>query len=379
MFRILHCSDLHLEASFANGGLPATVGAWRRADLNATLGRILSLARERKVDVVTIAGDLYEQEYALPDTIDFLVQQFAKLAPIRVFIAPGEHDPYTSDSLYALTCWPENVVIFSEGRLTAAKLTPGIHLWGAAYPPERGHKTLDKFRAPRAGVNLLLLHAADAEQRASGDRELFRVDAAAVRTAGFDFALLGHQHSGHLWPEDAPCCVYPGSPEPLTSEETNVAHQVVLLTIQDGICTPKPIPISQWRYRSLRVDLTGCESTDEAVRHVKQLLQTDSGGDDERSICHITLIGRPEFDLDLEALVGEVETKAHVRYEARPSLPYDLEQLAQEQTVRGLLVRRFQARFEAARSLHERALAESALFCALRALDGKQVGLDEVH
>ena len=56
----------------------------------ATLGRILTLARERQVDVVTIAGDLYEQDYALPETAGFLAQQFAKLAPIRVFVALGE-------------------------------------------------------------------------------------------------------------------------------------------------------------------------------------------------------------------------------------------------------------------------------------------------
>src|SRR6266487_3296632 len=105
MFRIIHLSDLHLDTSFAISGLPAAAGAWRRADLRATLGRILALARERRVDAVTIAGDLYEQEYALPDTADFLVQQLAKLAPIRVFIAPGKSDPHTNDSLYALTRW----------------------------------------------------------------------------------------------------------------------------------------------------------------------------------------------------------------------------------------------------------------------------------
>ena len=265
VFQILHCADLHLDASFASSGLTAAAGAWRRADLRATLGRILTLARERQVDAVTIAGGLYEQDYALPDTAAFLVQQFAKLAPIRVFIAPGERDPYTNDSLYTLTRWPENVTVFSQGRLSAVELAPGIHLWGAACPPARGHKVLDKFHADRDGVNLLLLHATDAEQPAPGREALFSVDAVAMRAAGFDFALLGHQHKERLWPEDAPCCVYPGSPEPLAPEEADGAHQVVLLTIQDGACTSELITVSQWRYLSLRVDLTGVFVTSRAV------------------------------------------------------------------------------------------------------------------
>jgi exonuclease SbcD len=274
MFQILHCADLHLDTSFASGRLPAAVGSWRRADLRATLGRILTLARERQVDAVTIAGDLYEQDYALPDTADFLVQQFAKLAPIRLFIAPGERDPYTNDSLHALTRWPENITVFSQGQLSAVEMAPGIYLWGAACPPARGHRVLDNFHVNHDGINLLLLHAADAKQSGIGSTALFSVDAAAVHAAGFDFALLGHQHSGRLWPEDAPCCVYPGSPEPLAPQEADDAHQIVLLRIQDRACTPEVIPVSQWRYLSLRVDLTDCSSTDKATTRVEQSLQS---------------------------------------------------------------------------------------------------------
>ena len=375
---ILHCADLHLDASFASSSLPAAAGTWRRADLRATLGRIFTLARERQVDAVTIAGDLYEQDYALPDTADFLVQQFARLVPIRVFIAPGERDPYTNDSLYALTRWPENVTIFSKGRLSAVELTPGIRLWGAACPPARGHRALDNFHVNHEGVNLLLLHAADTEQPEPGDKDLFSVDVATVRAAGFDFALLGHQHNGRVWPEDAPCCVYPGGPDPLAPEEADDTHQVVLLTVQDGVCTPELIPISQWHYLSLRVDLTDCSSIDEAVTCIEQSLQRVQGSDDERAVCHVTLTGLPDFNLDVKALAGQVKTKAHVRYDPRLSMAYDLEQLAQEQTVRGLLVRRFQARLKNASSDQECHKVLNALNYALQVLDGKQIRPNEI-
>lgn len=376
MLQILHFADLHLDASFASSGLPPTVGSWRRADLRATLGRILTLARERQVDLVTIGGDLYEQDYAQPDTGEFLVQQFAKLDPIRVVIAPGECDPYTHDSLYALARWSDNVTIFSEGKLTAIDIGPGIYLWGAGCPPARGHRTLDRFRVDRDGVNLLLLHATDA---ATGSKGVFQADLDSVRSTKLDFALLGHRHTSRLWPEDSPCCAYPGSPEPLAAEEASGNHQIVLLNIKDGVCTPEAISVSRWHHFSLDVDLTECESTEEAADRVEQSLETICGGGDERVLCQVTLTGLPKFSLDLGMLASQVGSKATLQFEVELTFPYNLDQLAQEQTVRGMLVRRFQARLGDAKSLRERTLTESALLCALRALDGRQVGFDEVR
>lgn len=373
MFRILHCADLHLDASFASSGLPDDVGTWRRSDLRATLGRILTLARQRKVDAVTIAGDLYEQDYALPDTADFLVQQFARLAPIRVFIAPGEHDPYTNDSFYALTRWPENVTVFSQGRLSSIDLAPGIHLWGAACPPARGHQVMGNFHVDCDDINLLLLHAVDAKQPELGRETVFSVDVAAVRAAGFDFALLGHHHNGYLLPENAPSYVYPGCPEPLTPEDADGAHQVVLLKVEDNAYTPELIPISRWHYSSLTIDLTDCPSTGDAATRIGQALETIGKGDNERLICTVTLTGMPDFPLDVKELARWVEAKTHIRYKTRLSLSYDLDQLAREQTVRGLLVRRFQAHLAQAAEEQERKTLLNALNLALQALDGKQV------
>jgi hypothetical protein len=112
---------------------------------------------------------------------------------------------------------------------------------------------------------------------------------------------------------------------------------------------------------------------------VEQSLETAPDGADERVLCRVRLIGLPVCTLDLDALADRIETKAYLHYETRLAFAYDLEQLAQEQTVRGMLIRRFQARIKSTKSLRERTMAESALLSALRALEGKQVGLDEIR
>jgi DNA repair exonuclease SbcCD nuclease subunit len=380
MFKILHCADFHLDGSFAAGDLPTTVGTWRRADLKTTLERIFALARERLVDAITIAGDLYEQDYVLPDTVEFLKQQFAALAPIRIFITPGEHDPYAHNSLYALTRWSANVTIFTQNQLTPIELAPGLYLWGAAHPPERGREAiLDGFKVDRKGVNLLLLHAADAANPPPGRVSTYLVDPKAVAQAGFDLALLGHQHAGRLWPLETPRCLYPGSPEPLTLADAGGAHTATLITVDQNRCAPvELIPVNQWRYLSLEVDLTGCETTLEAARRVETALKPTDAGKDQRLICYVTLTGQLGFDLDRESLYNQVKAKAFIHYQTRFSISYDLQELAQEPTVRGLLVRSLQTRLEPITDSEERCVTLNALNLALRALDEKREKFYEI-
>lgn len=372
MFTILHCADLHLEASFASDGVPPAVGNWRRADLHATVGRIMALAREHRVDAVTIAGDLYEHEYALPDTVELLREQLGALAPTPVFIAPGEHDPYGDDSLYALCSWPANVTIMPPGRPTCLELEPGLSLWGAGYAPGADPDILDGFKVDRKGAHLLLLHASlDPVPAGEGP---YHVDARSLRAAGIDLALLGHKHRGEADRSTANY-VYPGSPEPLCEQEADGDHLAVLVQVDDGTCTTRALPVSQWRFRSVQVDLSGSSTIEEAAALIRVALR-EAGVVDERSFCRLALVGVRRFDLDLEALAALVETPAYVRFDVKQSIPFSVEQLAYEATLRGQLVRRVRERLAGTPS-GEHARYLSALSLGLRALEGKQVRPNE--
>jgi DNA repair exonuclease SbcCD nuclease subunit len=56
----------------------------RRQALRDTLVRICKLADEKRVDALTCAGDLYEQERFSPDTAEFLRATFAELNPMPI-------------------------------------------------------------------------------------------------------------------------------------------------------------------------------------------------------------------------------------------------------------------------------------------------------
>src|SRR5688572_8282950 len=66
--RFIHTSDVHLDTSFAGSGFPSHLGDRKREAVRATFRSILEDALRRPVDLVLIAGDLFEHDRVSPDT-----------------------------------------------------------------------------------------------------------------------------------------------------------------------------------------------------------------------------------------------------------------------------------------------------------------------
>jgi len=349
------------------------MGTMRRQALAVMLTELCKLAREHRVDAVTIAGDLYNQYGVIPQTVELLASQFAALYPVRVFIAPGQADPYLPNSPYTVYPWPDNVHIFARSVLERVDCAPGVSLWGAAYPAGRGHMALDNTRVNGEGQHLLLLHAVQADR--AGLEQMFYVNDAAVRSAGFAFALLGSAHEGRLTPESGAIAAYPGSPEVLYPDEQGGRHGAVLLTVEDGRCEPTWIDTARWRYVSRVVDVGGCSTPEKIVARVLDRLEHEL-----TTVHSVTLMGIPQCPViaaDIQRAIA-TKTDVHVLVSLRLDLPRDLDSLKNEPTVRGTLVRRLDQQTKGVRSAEDVAQQRAALHLALQALDGKKVLWNEI-
>ena len=91
--RLIHTSDIHLDRSYSSEGFPPRLGNRRRQGLRQVFQKIMERASAWPADAVLIAGDLFDREYVSRDTVSFLHESFSRLAPIPIFIAPGNHDP----------------------------------------------------------------------------------------------------------------------------------------------------------------------------------------------------------------------------------------------------------------------------------------------
>jgi DNA repair exonuclease SbcCD nuclease subunit len=234
------------------------------------------------------------------------------------------------------------------------------------------HLLLNNFQSAKK-VNLLLIHARKVSDK-FGIQQLSPKD---VQKASFNVALLGGKQVSELQLDDQPILIYPGSPEPLIPSDENGLHQVVFVEANGGNISIQPLSLQQWHYQTIKVDITKCLSSKEAAGLIDSSLEATSAKVSSLAVS-VVLLGQPNFNLNVTDLRRLIQSPAFFRIEDRFELPYDLEQLAREQTVRGLLVRRFQERIGNTVDEFERNQQLTALRFALQALEGKQVSLYEV-
>jgi DNA repair protein SbcD/Mre11 len=384
-YKILHLSDLHLDHPFRDSrNTPETTNA-RRDGLRRCLQRAIELGRSHEVDALTIGGDLFESDFVSPDTAEFLRQQFSAAAPIRVFIAPGDQDPYTTESVYTYIDWPANVHIFHEPRFTSVALRADLVIWGIGYDSAAFSLSgLPDFRVPeaRAGLELahvVLLHGmlhepAVPEDKCSG--VTFSLE--EIRRAGFELALLGGPHGQTLMSAASPIVCYPGSPEPLAFDEER-DHSVMLAEWDDKIWNVTPVDISRWQSRMWELDLADYTSQQQLIAAIRSM---HAGDDAARPVvARVRLYGQPASGLTYDsdeiaaALADEIPG---LQVEDKTTLALDIDALKTELTIRGSFVRRALQQLEAAQRADDenaRSLAGHALRHGLRALEGRKVTL----
>ena len=112
--KIVHAADFHLDSAF--GALSGEQARQRRRESRELLTRLANYVNQNGVDVVLLAGDLFDSDTTYRETLEALSDALGAMRA-RVFIAPGNHDPYSAKSPYATLAWPENVHVFSSNTV----------------------------------------------------------------------------------------------------------------------------------------------------------------------------------------------------------------------------------------------------------------------
>ena len=359
--RLVVFGDLHLDTTFT--WAPREVARRRRANLRSTLRNIVELAEEVDADVLCSAGDLYEHEHITPETGRVVGDLLAEAGRPVVLVA-GNHDPFMPGSLYASLPWPEHVHAVESDRLAPLDLVDGFRLWCASHRVTAGTPGfLEGFEVEGDAVHYGLFHGSEEHSLArEGERKQPHAPFTAeqIPRTGLQHALVGHYHTPH----DGQWHTYPGNPDPLTFGEDGERGAVVVDIADDGSCTRTRHRVAVSRVADVTVDVTGAASSAEVVECARQAVADLEGQ------VRITIEGELGADIDLQLqdldVLSDTDRLVVPRL-GRLGVAYDLEAIAEEQTVRGQFVRSVQDDEGLDEGLRRRVLVTG-----LRALDGRE-------
>ncbi|MEO6989235.1 MAG: metallophosphoesterase [Aquihabitans sp.] len=359
--KIGHLADVHLDSAFRWAG-PEVGGRWRRA-IRTTVTNAVDVALAEQVDAFFLGGDIYEHDYVSPDTAQFLADTLARLAPIPVLVAPGNHDYLCPSSLWVQASWSYNVHVFDFDRWQPFELVDGLTVWGTAHGRPAGTgPMLDQLGIDRGGINIGLFHGAlrsGVPTGATAPEPHLPFDHVDIQRAGLHHAFSGHYHN----PRHDEWLTYPGNPHPLTFGESPGRGLVIARIHDDGRVEADVRNVSPTTFHDVTVDLTEAHSSEVVRERVAAALTGLRGA------ARVHLVGDLATDLDLDAIgltdqKGSLDAIVLRSSGLRPG--YDLESIRNEATVRGQFLRDLEARTDLPPERHA-----AILQTGLRALDGR--------
>ena len=357
--RILHTADFHLDSPYAS--LTEEKARERRREGRDLLMELAALANAEKCRIVLLSGDLFDSSASYYETQETLLKMLSEIKG-EVFIAPGNHDYFSSRSPYAFMELPENVHIFRSPQPRYFDIPElGVRVWGAGFTSTVCDSVLSGFRAGKSDlIELMTLHA----DLTGGRYDPITED--DIAASGLSYLALGHVHTfSGIKKAGSTYYAYPGCPEGRGFDETGEKTVNLVTLSDDGHCALETRSIAQRRYENLTVDVTGADP----LLAIHTLLPDES----VRDVYRITLTGEVDERLDLNRLhanLAELFFELQLRDETTPRR--SLWEKAGDDTLRGLFLKKLKREYDTAPDDTTRRAVEQAARWGLAALDNRE-------
>ena len=370
MLKILHTADIHLGAKFSGLG---NKGVTQREQLSTTFKNVIATAIDERVNIVLIAGDLFDANQQPQRSIDLVIEQFNLLGSnnIPVCLIPGTHDSLDSSSIYRKIDFEgkcPNLKIFTDENMSC-KEYPGLDLTVYGKPnlsnrsytsPLEGlrRSTSSKFHVAMAHGSLYI------PEKIAEDDHVFKLE--EIKASGVDYLALGHWHRVYNCSKE-PQAWYSGPPEWIPDQREK--GTVLLVSLSDaGEVEVEPEMVGLREYDEVEIDMS-------EIRDLAKLKARISEGANQNLVRKATLKGLRDAELivnleELEADLGEKFLHLSVLDESHPKLEEVTED--EERLIRSRFIKLMRGQIEGLEG-EEKEIAENALQYGIALLDGKEV------
>ena len=370
MLKILHTADIHLGAKFLGLG---DKGISQREQVRATFKNVISIAINEGVNIVLIAGDLFDSNQQPQRNIDLVVEQFnlLKESNIPICLIPGTHDPFDSTSIYRKVNFEEkcsNLKVFTAENVTCQEYCNiDLAVYGKPNLSNRSYisplKDLKRLTATKFHIAMAHGSLYIPEKIAEDDHAIRMSE---IEASGMDYIALGHWHRKYTCTEKPPAW-YCGPPEWLPDQKER--GSIILVTILDsGEVKVKPKEIGLRTYDEIEIEMSEVQdSTKLRERMLKGANSNLIRKITLKGLCDAELIIKPE---ELEGDLGEEFFSLRVIDQSHPKL----EEIPEDEgrLIMSRFIKLMKAQIESSEG-EEKNIAESALQYGVALLDGKEV------
>lgn len=363
--KILHTADIHLDSPFA--AFSPTAAEKRRETIRQSFLALIEKAREEKVQLFFISGDLFDTEFATRDTALMLKNAFSSLPSCLFFISPGNHDPFTPSSVYASADFPDNVHVFKD-RQCIELADMGVRVFGYGFTSSLcGESTVTGYELPDDGmINILVCHG-DMSGVLSSNGPVTKGE---IGESGFDYVALGHIHKGTgVCNENGVFYAYPGCLCGRSFDETGI-KSALIGTVDKGAVSLDTVSVAGMRYEVITCDVTDALSRRNALDMLRDAANEFVSG----TVVRVIAVGdtSEEYLFSPDELAGQTKCEAYIVDNTRPVISFTGTE--SENTLKGVFYRIMEKRISAAKTgSEEYNTLVKALKYGLTVLDEKNI------
>ena len=364
--KILHCADVHIGAAESFLG---PLSKSRRAETLITFEKIISLARDKGVQIMLIAGDLFDSNNIEEGVILRVIDCFKSIPHIHIVYCAGNHDPMNLNSPFARynNMLPENFHILPCFDMVVDIADLGVKVYGRSFE-EVYTKSTPSFSiaADENSINIMCLHG---DLGASADTKYNPISSEFIAESGMDYIALGHIHKrSEVARIGGTFYAYPGCPEGQGFDEEG-QKGVYIGAISKNLCDLEFVPTAKRIHATVKVNLDGQETSEQIADKILSQLKADFGNSYAENLYKIILEGKISegIKVSTEEICSRISAEVYfAKVRDNTEFAIDLETLAKEEGLKGIFVKNMLSRLEKANE-EEKALIKKAINLGIKA------------
>ena len=274
-------ADLHFDTPYMNFiNSTNELRESRRDEQKKCFKQVINYIKENKIPYLFVAGDLFESQTVRKATVSYVKALFKEISFCKIFIVPGNHDPYLKGSPYQDKDWSDNVKIFKSEIEKVEIEDKNVNIYGYGFNNyEMEPRDISNIQLDHTKINIFFSH---------GDlyikNKYNSINLKELESKKFDYIIMGHIHKKDKY--------YPGSLVSLGFDESGERY-FIHGKIENKKIELEDIKVDQREFYASDYDISDINSLEELYYRLNNEVQDDN-------FYEFYLVGYKNFEIEID-------------------------------------------------------------------------------